>query len=308
MQNTSIAQKPKFSAAISTESYQRLIRSTLGDPERAKRFVASISSAVATNPALQECDAGSVLSAALLGESLNLSPSPQLGMYYLVPYDDRKAGVKKAQFQLGYIGLKQLAQNTGLYRLINVVSVKKGELVKYDPFTGRHEFAPIIDPVERAAAETVGFYGCYELVNGYREDTYWTKEEMLRHADRYSKAFKLSDHIAIEKGGVKQSDMWKYSSPWYTNFEAMCHKTIIRQLLKTAPKSAEMRHALETDDKVISRDLAPELEDDVPFDASDLQGAVETALEGMEVDPGTGEVVEASGSGGEAPQMSLAEV
>ena len=71
--------KPKFSVAIQTDAYQKLINNTLGDQDRARRFIASISSAVAINSDLQECDAGTVLSGALLGEALNLSPSPQLG-------------------------------------------------------------------------------------------------------------------------------------------------------------------------------------------------------------------------------------
>ena len=50
---------------------------------------------------LQECDAGTILSSALIGESLGLSPSPQLGQYYLVPYNDTKNNRKVAQFQLG---------------------------------------------------------------------------------------------------------------------------------------------------------------------------------------------------------------
>ena len=72
------AQRPKFSVMISTPGYQKMINNTLRDPKKAQRFVASITSAVATNPALQECDPATILSGALLGESLNLSPSPQL--------------------------------------------------------------------------------------------------------------------------------------------------------------------------------------------------------------------------------------
>ena len=105
--------KPKFSVAIQTPMYQKLVNDTLGDPERARRFVAAISSAVAVNPALQACDAGTVLTAALLGESLNLSPSPQLGQYYLVPYNDKRRG-PIAQFQLGYKGYIQLAIRSGM--------------------------------------------------------------------------------------------------------------------------------------------------------------------------------------------------
>ena len=292
MSSTAIAQRQRFSVAIQTDGYQRLINSTLGDPERAKRFIAAVSSAVAVNPVLQECDAGSILAGALLGESLNLSPSPQLGMYYLVPYDDKKAGVKKAQFQIGYIGLMQLAQNTGLYRRIRVMSVKKGELRKYDPFTGDHVFEMIPDPTARAAAETVGYFGFYELVNGYREESYWTHEEMLRHADRYSKAFKLSDYRNIEAGKVAQGDMWKYSSPWYTSFETMAHKTVIRQLLKTAPKSAEMRHALESDERAITAGLVPEYTQD----SGEGEGV-------QDVDESTGEVIE-----GAPPEISMADL
>lgn len=84
-----VQQKPKFSVAITTKGYQSLISNTLRDPARARLFTASITSAVAVNPALQECDAGTILAGALLGESLNLSPSPQLGQYYLVPFKQK---------------------------------------------------------------------------------------------------------------------------------------------------------------------------------------------------------------------------
>ena len=78
-------QKPKFSVAITTKGYKSLISNTLRDPARARRFTASITSAVAVNPALQECDAGTILAGALLGERQTLSPSPKLRPDCLVP-------------------------------------------------------------------------------------------------------------------------------------------------------------------------------------------------------------------------------
>ena len=42
-----VQQKPKFSVAITTKGYQSLISNTLRDPARARRFTASITSAVA---------------------------------------------------------------------------------------------------------------------------------------------------------------------------------------------------------------------------------------------------------------------
>ena len=90
-----------FSVAIQSDAYKNLVNNTLGDPDRAAKFVTAITSAVATNQQLAECDAGTILSAGLLGETLQLSPSPQLGQYYLVPFNDKNRGCKVAQFQLG---------------------------------------------------------------------------------------------------------------------------------------------------------------------------------------------------------------
>lgn len=103
MSNTELEQRPAFSAIISTPTYQKLIQKTITDPKRASRFVSSITSAVAVNQSLKECDFNTIISGALLGESLNLSPSPQLGQFYLVPFDNRKRNCKEAQFILGLI-------------------------------------------------------------------------------------------------------------------------------------------------------------------------------------------------------------
>ena len=80
-------QKPKFSVAITTPAYKQLINNTLKDPQRANNFIANVSTVVANNPQLQECEASTILSAAFLADSLNLSMSPQLGYCYLVPYE-----------------------------------------------------------------------------------------------------------------------------------------------------------------------------------------------------------------------------
>ena len=130
MANSLVKTKKKFSVAIQEDKYKALINNTLGNPKKAERFIAAISSAVAINPALQECDANSIITAALLGETLNLSPSPQLGQYYLVPYDTKNG--KIAQFQLGYKGYIQLAIRSGYYERLNVVEIKEGELMSYN--------------------------------------------------------------------------------------------------------------------------------------------------------------------------------
>ena len=128
-----------FSQVINSVPYQKMISSTLKDRNTANRFVASIVSAVATTPALQNCTPKTIISAALLGEGLKLSPSPQLGQFYLVPFNQKEKKDKNgrviqeactnATFVLGYKGYIQLATRSGEYKHINAMPIKEGELI-----------------------------------------------------------------------------------------------------------------------------------------------------------------------------------
>lgn len=247
--------QPKFSVAIQSDMYKRLINNTLGDPERAKRFIASISSAVATNPTLQECEAGTILSAALVGESLNLSPSTQLGHYYLVPYKNSKTGTTDAQFQLGWHGYYQLAIRSGQYKDLDVLEIKEGEYIGRDKQTGKQKFEFIEDETERLNKPTIGYLGYFELLNGYRKQIYMSKEEMEKHADTYSKAFSLEAYRKLQAGQIPEKDMWKYSSYWYKDFDGMAFKTILRRLIsKYGVMSTEMQEAYTKDMAVMRED------------------------------------------------------
>jgi recombination protein RecT len=246
-------QKKKFSLAIQSEGYQNLIKNTLRDPARINRFIGAISSVVATNSALQECESGSILSSALLGEALNLSPSPQLGQYYMVPFK-RKANVNKgiteamlAQFVLGYKGYLQLAIRSGFYVRINVLDIKAGELIRFNPLREEIEVNLIGDELDRESAETVGYYAMFEYNNGFRKELYWTKNKMLLHADRYSAAFNKDIYLKLQRGEPIQND-WKYSSFWYKDFDGMAFKTMLRQLIsKWGIMSTEMTEAFTKD-------------------------------------------------------------
>ena len=252
MANEVANSKPKFSVVIQSDAYKKLINNTLGDQERARRFVASISSAVATNPALQECDSGSILSAALLGESLNLSPSPQLGHYYLVPYKNTKKGTTDAQFQLGWHGYYQLAIRSGQYKDLDVIEIREGEYLGRDKVTGKQNFSFIENESERLSKPIIGYLGYFELLNGYRKQIYMSKEEMEQHADTYSKAFSLADYKKLQAGKIPEKDLWKYSSYWYKDFDGMAFKTILRRLIsKYGVMSIEMQDAYTKDMAVL---------------------------------------------------------
>lgn len=250
--SNSLPQKQKFSVAISTPGYQKLITNTLRDPKRASRFIASITSAVATTPALQECEASTIISGALLGESLNLSPSPQLGQYYLVPFKDNKAGVTKAQFILGYKGYIQLAIRSGYYKDIDAIPIHEGEYLGRDKRTGKPIFEFLEDADEAESRPVVGYMAYFEYENGFTKTVYWSFEKMLSHADHYSKAFSAEAYKNIKAGKISDKDLWKYSSFWYKDFDSMALKTLLRQLIsKWGIMSIEMQTAFESEDKII---------------------------------------------------------
>jgi len=244
--------RQKFSVAIQSEGYKRLIANTLSDPKVVARFTANIMSAVAVNPTLQECDPATILAGGLLGENLKLSPSPQLAQFYLVPFKNKNKNCMDAQFILGYRGLLQLAIRSGYYRKINVIPIKEGELKKYDELNEIFDAELIEDHDEREKATTIGYYAMLEYLNGFRKCIYWSKAKMMRHADEYSKAFSADSYKKLLDGKIPQTELWKYSSFWYKDFDAMACKTMLRQLIsKWGMMSTELQMAMESDEGIV---------------------------------------------------------
>jgi recombination protein RecT len=233
------------------------------------------------------------VNAALLGYSLNLSPSPQLGYFYFVPYWDNdktydRAGrivdkkeyarqakvserdlpsVRAAQFQMGYRGYLQLAMRTGQYRKINAEVIKEGEFVSFNPLTEDLRVNIIEDPEERLKRETIGYYAMFEYLNGYRKEMYWTKGQMTAHAKRYSKSFG--------------------NGPWKTDFDKMAIKTLIRQLLgHYGIMSLDMEKAYTADHGVIDNNLNPVYVDNPsPIESAQTEIAQNANVEAIEMAP-----------------------
>lgn len=318
--------KPRFSEAIKTKGYQSLIYNTLGDPNRSRRFIASITSAVAVNAQLQECDAGSILAGALLGESLGLQPSPQLGQYYLVPFDCKVKGPdgkavyqtddkgnrikdsrgrwvplteKKAQFVLGYHGYIQLALRTGQYRDMGVMEIRQGEYLGRDPSTGKPRFQFEEDDSRRIELPVIGYMAYFEYLNGFHKTLYWSRQKMLHHADTYSPAFSAEAYQRLQDGDIPQNELWKYSSFWYKEFDAMAEKTMLRQLIsKWGVMTTDVTTAYERDGHVMEispdgKSILPEvLAPDEPEPAAPPQ--IENTPQSIEIpQPEMDEVVEA---------------
>lgn len=226
-----------LTAYLSQDAVKNQINNVIGG-KNGQRFISAVVSAVNNNPALQECTNQSILSAALLGEALNLSPSPQLGQYYMVPYNDRDRG-KVAQFQIGYKGLIQLAIRSGQYKKLNVLAIKEGELVRFDPLNEEIEVSLIEDEEARENAPTVGYYAFFEYANGFRKAVYWSKKKMEAHADKYSKGYKARKGYTF----------------WEKDFDGMAYKTMLRHLISHwGIMSIDLITAMDSDGATINED------------------------------------------------------
>lgn len=262
------ARKMEFGVYLTQNAAKQQINKLLGG-QAGTRFISSIVAAVQINPALQECTNPSLLSAALQGEALKLSPSPQLGQFYMVPYKKRaKYGrngelispeITEAQFQLGYKGYIQLAERSGNYKKLNAIAIKEGELINWDPLNEEISVQLMEDDVKREATPTAGYYAMFEYTNGFRKVMYWSKKKMAAHAEKYSPAFSMNGGMdsldKLEHGEIPEKELWKYSSFWFKSFDDMALKTMLRQLIgRWGIMSIEMQQAYDADMTVIHED------------------------------------------------------
>lgn len=271
--------KTTFSMAITAQSTQQMILRALKDKRMAARFTSTLIGAVSASDALKKCDPGTIIAAGLRGEGMGLIYGHG---YYIVPYDT------VAQFSMGYKGYCQLAMSTGFYEDIDCLEVREGELEGRSRRTGK----PVINLAkydtdeERESHKVIGYYAYYELKDGAFRYEYWSMDKLLRHADRYSPAFKLEKYNAMIAGELSADEQKKLlrGTPWYDvggGQDKMCRKTMLRQLLNSgyAPLSNEVRSYFneDSDDGVIP---------DVPMGGQ--EPVVPTT--GYVVDESTGEV------------------
>lgn len=281
VQNSLVQQKDEevktLSSFLAKPTVQAKLLNSLGTQHELQKFTSSIVSAISTNKDLQKCEYGSVVASGLLANALNLSLSPQLGFAYIVPFENRKEGTFTATFVLGYKGYIQLAIRSGYYKKINVLEIKEGELIRFDPMNEEIEVKLIEDFEEREKAKTIGYYAMFEHINGFRKAIYWSKEKMISHADKYSPAFSRNavttgrvqkvSFADYEAGNFPKEDAWKYSSFWYRDFDEMAKKTMCRQLISHwGIMSIDMQKAYDADSNDMAQYENNEVGNDSPID------------------------------------------
>lgn len=216
--------------------------------ERAPQYMSSIVNLVNSDTNLKKCEPTSVISSCMLAATMDLPVDKNLGYAWVVPYGT------KAQFQMGYKGFIQLALRTGQYKAINVVEIREGELISWNPLSEEVE----IDFTERKSNKVIGYAGYFKLLNGFEKTVYWSKEDMEAHAKKFSKTYNF-------KNGV-----------WQTDFDSMAKKTVIRNLLsKWGILSIEIQKAYTADNNTIKESILNEDTMEIDFETGEVIEDVE---------------------------------
>lgn len=218
---------------LNSEGIREKFAEMLG--RRAPQFITSVMQIVSSNKDLSSADVQSVYNAAATAAILDLPLNSNLQFAHIVGYkDNKRGGVVYAQFQMGWRGFVQLAQRSGQFQTVNVTDVREGELVKRDRLTGECVFKWEDNEEERASKKIIGFVSYFRLVNGFEKQLYKTVEQLREHGKKYSKTYNRED------------------GKWNTDFDAMCSKTVIKEILnKFAPLSVEMQTAIRADQSII---------------------------------------------------------
>lgn len=198
---------------LSKEGYQKRFDELLG--KRSPQFISSIVSLMNADSALMDAFHNApvtIIQSALQAASFDLPINPALGYAYIVPFRNSKRNRMEASFIMGYKGMLQLALRTGVYKRINVVDVRAGELKSYDHLREDIELEFIEDEDEREKAPIIGYVGYFQMINGMEKTIYMTVKQLEAH----EKKFRHGNYM---------------SRGWKENPDAMMRKTIMRKLI-----------------------------------------------------------------------------
>lgn len=224
----------QFEKAVNNDLVRAKFREVLG--KNAEAFVGSLLSLVKSNDLLLKAAPNTVIAAAMQAATLKLPINQNLGLAYIVPYWNSKAKENQAQFQMGWKGFVQLAERTGQYKTINASVVYEGQIEDIDFVTGN------IIKGKKISDTVVGYVAYIEFLNGFSKTFYMDKDEMERHAMKYSQSYK--------KGfGV-----------WKDNFDAMALKTVLKLLISKygimsiEMESSNLARAIAADQAIVNED------------------------------------------------------
>lgn len=227
------------------------------------RFVRIAITAIRQNPKLAVCSQESLLGALMVSAQLGLEPGGVLGQCYLIPYG------KECQFQIGYKGMIELLRRSGQLADIYVYTVHENDEFKITYGLDRNL---IHTPNFDNPGEEIGYYAVAKLKDGTKPFYFMSDKQVEEHAKRFSKTFN--------------------NGPWKTDFEAMAHKTVIKQLLKFLPVSVEFLENIDKDGKFFKTQNNRNISDYKEIKEEDIKIAEIEEEATTVINEDTGEIIE----------------
>lgn len=228
-ENKQLTTKDLFTQRSIQERFEKLLG------KKSQGFISSVLQIVNSSDFMSKAEPTSVLNAAATAASLDLPINQSLGFAWIVPYKDKKSGKVLAQFQIGWKGYVQLGLRTGQYQRINVTEVYENQFKSFNRLTEELN----ADFSLEGEGEIVGYAAYFRLINGMEKLCYWSKDEVVKHAKKYSQAYSSS------------------YSPWSDKdqFHAMAKKTVLKNTIsKWGIMTIEMQTAQLADQAVIERE------------------------------------------------------
>jgi len=200
--------------------------------KNSQSFITTALQVVNSNELLAKADPMTIYGSTLTAAVMRLSINPNLGHAYIVPFWNNKTKKYEAQLQIGWKGFVQLAQRSGEFKSVNTIEIYENQLGEINYLSGETEIKNV-----KPEGNIVGFIAHFKLRNGFEKSLYMSKEEMEKHAKKYSQTYK------------KGFGVWADGED---GFVSMAKKTVIKLLLqKYAPLSIEMQTAEQADQAVI---------------------------------------------------------
>lgn len=184
--------------------------------DRAKQFVTTLVLMAKDQPKLAICTPESIVAAMMACVHLDILPNTPEHLAYIIPYSSQ--GGVKAQFQIGYRGMVELAYRSGQIKSIAAELVFPEDTFKVELGTKRKLVHKPDYSINRTKAERITHvYATAEMNNGN------VLFEVLSMADL--------------KKVQKTTKAHSTDSPWASWFDQMAKKTAIKRLLKYLPAS-----------------------------------------------------------------------
>lgn len=226
---TAVVTKQPTDIAGLLEANRNALLQALPKTVKIDRFLRVAMNAIARNPDLQKCTAASLFGAIMQSAQFGLEVG-LMNQAHLVPYWNSEKRCFEAQFQIGYLGLRDMAEWYG--------DVEDGDaqvVYEKDEFDYELGDSPSIrhKPSKDQSRGDVSYYYCWaKPKNGKIKIAVMSLREVEEHRDKF----------------VRKTKQGGYSPAWEKTFDAMGIKTVMRKCYKLVARSPQLREAIALDE------------------------------------------------------------